>query len=773
MSRFDTSGESFEPGASFAGVVIERELGRGGAGIVYLARDQQLDRLVALKILNRHAMGDDPAALERFRNEAIIAAKLEHPSIIPIYSSGVDRGLAFMVMRYVPGRNLSSFLNEAAPMDVQAAVRLLRPVAVALDYAAEFNVVHRDVKPANIFVDESGTQPRALLGDFGIARAYEGTRHTATGGWVGTPDYIAPEVLKDEQATSKADQYSLACVLVECISGVSPFKRSNTAATITAQVTETPDFEALENVPPRLAEALYIALEKNPDDRYGSSSELLDAIVMSASGDPNATPATIVRRRKRGKVKRRAKIAGTIVVTTLGLLLGIAQVTGFNAREWLDGGSVSNTSSAPNTASVDSTVVAAATKDQPDVLILGSSLADEWSEWKLKKGVTLPDIVVDALAQNPKTIDYRVKVVPLKSDVSCAREVKDAVDSMPSKAIVVLESPCLEQIVKIFGSKTVEAPPIYFLGTTWQAEQIAAAFVPHAPSAAYPEIDPELAVAYGDIDEERFVPLQLQTTGNSFESGVVARHYGATQCVYISSHYTTASDKIQPGLVEVGLKGTDQPGLRNVTLALTPDGDAPIDFVDEASASADCVVVPIANWDSGSDPNFIAAWKASVRNAPEKLFVVSGGSTSDSLIKWMSQQSNVVQVNGRNWLPSVPNERFTPTARDAIQDWNAAFFVDDRAVLFTVTDLIAHMSKEAPKGEIPSAEWVPENWVETDDEVTYDYAVSRLVPTRWGFASGYAAQICILKKCLWYVGGTVDSDLSSAPPLPIAQSKSK
>ena len=767
MSGFDTS-EHFAPGTSFAGVVIERELGRGGAGIVYLARDQQLDRLVALKILNRHAMGDDPAALERFRNEAIVAAKLEHPSIIPIYSSGVDRGLAFMVMRYVPGRNLSSFLNEAAPMDVQAAVRLLRPVAVALDYAAEFNVVHRDVKPANIFVDESGTQPRALLGDFGIARAYEGTRHTATGGWVGTPDYIAPEVLKDEQATSKADQYSLACVIVECISGVSPFKRSNTAATITAQVTETPDFETLENVPPRLAEALYIALEKNPDDRYGSSSELLDAIAMSATGDPNATPATIVRRRKRSKVKRRAKIAGTIVVTALGLLLGIAQVTGFNAREWLDGGSVSDTSSAPNTVSVDSTAVAAATKDQPDVLILGSSLADEWSEWKLKKGVTVPDIVVDALAQNPKTIDYRVKVVPLKSDVRCARDVKDAVDSMPSKAVVVLESACLEQIVKTFGSKTVEAPPIYFLGTNWQTAQTAVAFAQHAPSAAYPEVDPALVITYGDIDKERFVAIQQPWTVESFEAGVVARHYGATECVYISSDYTAANERTLPGLVEAGLKGTDQSGGHVVTLALAPDGGAPIDFVDEASASADCVVAPIYYWD-GSDPDFIAAWKASVRNAPEKLFITSGETLSDSLAKWISQQSNVVQVSTVNWLPRRPNERFTVTGGTTIQDWDSATYWDDRAALFTVTDLIAHMSKEAPKGEIPAAEWVPENVVQTDGELTQDYAVSAVVPTQWDFTSGYHAEICIRVRCLWYVGGTFDPNLSSAPPLLIAQ----
>jgi serine/threonine protein kinase len=769
MSYDETTGDSFAAGTTFAGVVIERELGRGGAGVVYLARDQQLDRLVALKVLHRHSMGDDPAALDRFRNEAIIAAKLEHPSIIPIYSSGVDRGLAYLVMRYVPGRNLASYLNEAAPMEADAAIRLLRPVAVALDYAAEFNVVHRDVKPANIFVDESGAQPRALLGDFGIARAYEGTRHTATGGWVGTPDYIAPEVLKDEQATTRADQYSLACVLVECLTGVSPFKRSNTAATITAQVTETPDFEALTNVSPRVADALSVALEKNPDDRYTSCTEFLDAISTSATGDASTTPATIVRRRKRSKAKRRAKIIGTVVVTTLGLLLGIAQVTGFNAREWLRGDANAGQGVAvPGPAVTDTSEAAAATAKQPDVLILGSSLSDDWSEWKPKKGVTLPEIVAEALAQNPKTVDYRVKIAPLKSATTCAADVKALRESMPLKAIVVLESPCSEQVVKFFGATNVTTPPIYVLSAAWSELEIAQSYVPHAPSAEFPNSDPSLAVTYGDIARDRFVPLQLPLR-EIYEAGVVARHYGATRCVYVGSS-TDFGHTLHPGTLQAGLATSNTGDQQSVTVSTLPDGKIPRDYMVRAlkEANADCLVTNIRSLEISDGAGVVAAWKAAVTAAPDTLFVTFDGGPRRELTSWIDRQPNVVMTFNQSWLPTgPPQDRFQSVGDATIKGWDDASLFDDRAALFFVADVIAGISSSAPAGEIASRNWVAESdsGEERANAFAFNEEVSGLIPTTMGFASGYSAVLTVKGFNFYYVGGTHDSDLSEAPAL--------
>jgi len=136
----------------------------------------------------------------------------------------------------------------------------------------------------------------------------------------------------------------------------------------------------------------------------------------------------------------------------------------------------------------------------------------------------------------------------------------------------------------------------------------------------------------------------------------------------------------------------------------------------------------------------------------------------------MNKQPNVVLIQSYSWLPPGPAyEKFDAVGRAQIQDWDAASFYDQRAVLYTVTDLIAHISKEAPKGEIPSVAWIPENLSGTGTIGTYDYAVSAMVPTRWGFASGYGVQICMPGKCFAYAGGTVDPNLSSASPLPIAQ----
>ena len=765
MDDLTPSGGDLRPGSTFAGLRIERELGRGGSGVVYLAHDESLDRAVALKVLHRNAMGDDPAALERFRNEAQIAAKLEHPSIIPIYSTGVDRGQTYLVMRYVPGRSLASYLNDHAPMPVEEALRLLRPVAAALDYAAEFSVVHRDVKPANIFVDETSSPPRTLLGDFGIARAYEGTRHTATGGWVGTPDYIAPEILKDERATAQADQYSLACVLVECISGVSPFRRSNTAATITAQVTEFPDLESYPAISTRVAEALAVSLEKNPRDRYSSCTEFLDAMAASSTADSSAAPATVVRRRKRGKIKRRVKIAGTVAVTALGLLLGVAQVTGFNLREWRSGSSSGQT---PNAAASETNAVAAnepSTEDRPDVLILGSGLAD-WSDWKTKPGVSLADVVADSLAQDPKTMEYSVDSLPLKESANCTADLKRATQSLPTKAVVLLETPCADLAIKVLGAKATEAPPIYVLSPMWQDVDAGRAYLAHAPSEAYPKAAEGLTLTFGEIDANRFVPMQLPLK-DIFEAGVVARHYRATQCaLFVDSG--VYGEELIPGVLEIALRGSLTAGEHIVhTATLTPE-PVPKDFLVDAMANVDCVVTPLGA--INNRPDAISALKTAIRHSPDKRFVLIGfGSTTFD--RWAAKQRNVVMTLTSSWLPVGPaQDRFNAVGDADFRNWSNASIFDDRAALFIVADLIANISPEHPHGDIPASGWINATQSESPEpRYSYVYTTSGVTTTPWGFVSGYQASLRVLGDEFGYVGGTLDPDLSAAPSLPLDQ----
>src|SRR6184192_22359 len=257
---------------------LERELGRGGMAVVFLAHDSRRDRVVAIKVLRQEVA----AALgaERFLREIQIAAKLHHPHILPLYDSGTAADLLYYVMPYVEGKSLRERLDHETQLPLDDALTITRQVAGALAYAHQHDVVHRDIKPENILL-ESG---EAVVADFGIARAISaagGDKLTHTGIAIGTPLYMSPEQATGVGALDgRSDVYSLGCVLYEMLAGHPPFS-GGTAQAILAR-------HALDPVPRlrtargtvsgAVAEALDRALAKAPADRYATALQFAEAL---------------------------------------------------------------------------------------------------------------------------------------------------------------------------------------------------------------------------------------------------------------------------------------------------------------------------------------------------------------------------------------------------------------------------------------------------------------------------------------------------------------
>src|SRR5580765_5080431 len=210
-------------GSTLAGFRVERLLGRGAMGAVYLTEDVHLRRKVALKVLVPE-LSNDERFRRRFLLESQLAASLEHPHIVPIYAAGEQDDVIFLAMKYVEGYDLRALIETSERVEDERTMRLLGQVADALDTAHGLGLVHRDVKPANILV-AAGEDDHAYLCDFGLAR-HGSTVASLTGeAIVGTIAYIAPEQIEGGGVDARADVYSLGCVLYECLTGVAPFER--------------------------------------------------------------------------------------------------------------------------------------------------------------------------------------------------------------------------------------------------------------------------------------------------------------------------------------------------------------------------------------------------------------------------------------------------------------------------------------------------------------------------------------------------------------------
>lgn len=244
---------------------IEAELGRGGMGIVYRAYEPVLHREVALKVLTP-ALAGQPGLLSRLRTEAVSSARLRHPNIVLLYEFVETPEQAYLVMEYAPGRSLCQVLEDG-PLDRQAGLHILSQIGAALDYAHTIGVLHRDVKPKNIIV---GPDNHAMLVDFGLADMTDNSFVTPSGVILGTPSYMSPEQAAGREATAESDQYSLAAVAYEILTGAPPFNYKNAGAIIHAHIYEipAPPTESNPALPPQVNPVFARALSKAPADRY-------------------------------------------------------------------------------------------------------------------------------------------------------------------------------------------------------------------------------------------------------------------------------------------------------------------------------------------------------------------------------------------------------------------------------------------------------------------------------------------------------------------------
>ena len=256
---------------------LEREIGRGGMGIVYLARDLKLERQIAIKTLPPH-LAADPTVRERFIREARTAARLSHPNIVPIHRADEIGGQVFFVMGYVEGDSLAQHIRTRRRLPASEVVPVLRDVATALAYAHGRGVIHRDVKAENILIEH--TTRRALVTEFGIARLAEATPLTATGQVLGTVHYISPEQVSGESVDARSDIYSLGVVGFFALSGRFPFDADLASAVLVAHVTKVPPplASVSPDVPGELAAIIDRCLAKDPAARFQSGTELADAL---------------------------------------------------------------------------------------------------------------------------------------------------------------------------------------------------------------------------------------------------------------------------------------------------------------------------------------------------------------------------------------------------------------------------------------------------------------------------------------------------------------
>jgi serine/threonine protein kinase len=303
-------------GEEWAGYRLRGVIGRGGMSTVHEAENPRLGSLVALKVLAPE-LAEDDVFRARFLKESRIAASLNHPNVIPIYDMGSSDGLLHIAMRYVSGADLRSVLEVRHLLPPDEALTLIGQTARALDSAHRQGLVHRDVKPGNILVEGGGDEDdpdHVYLSDFGISKyAMSRSGLTATGEFMGTIDYLAPEQIQGRPVDGRADLYSLACVLYQCVTGRVPFPKDIDAAIIWAHVEEWPTLPSVvrPELPSSLDDVLMRAMAKQPDDRYQSCRKFVAAARATwparapsrhpARRNPPARPGRPASRPRRGR----------------------------------------------------------------------------------------------------------------------------------------------------------------------------------------------------------------------------------------------------------------------------------------------------------------------------------------------------------------------------------------------------------------------------------------------------------------------------------------
>ena len=288
----------FRTGSRLGGYRLEALVGTGGMAVVFRARDEALDRLVALKLL-APALASDEEFRVRFIAESRAAAAVDDPFIIPVYEAGEAGGMLFIAMRFVQGGDLRQLLDRAGALEPEQAAAFISPVASALDAAHRAGLVHRDVKPGNILIDTGENRPdHVYLSDFGVAKAVSEASLTGPAGYfVGTPDYAAPEQIRGQATGGRADQYALACVAFQLLTGDLPFRADQGPPVLLAHVTSPPPSLTARrpDLPGAVDQVMARAMAKDPAERYASCLDFAGALREALSlrpFDPEG-PATV------------------------------------------------------------------------------------------------------------------------------------------------------------------------------------------------------------------------------------------------------------------------------------------------------------------------------------------------------------------------------------------------------------------------------------------------------------------------------------------------
>src|SRR2546421_1448429 len=286
-----------------AGIVIDgrykvlQRLGSGGMADVFRAEDDQLGRKVALKLLHRR-FSEDPGFVERFRREAQAAAGLQHPNVVSVYDRGAYDGTFYIAMEYLSGRSLKQLIRQEAPVDPIRAIDMPLQILKAARFAHRHGVIHRDLKPHNVIVDEAG---HVKVTDFGIARA-GASDMTETGSIMGTAQYLSPEQAQGHAVSASSHLYSVGVVLYEMLTGRVPFDAEAAVTIALKHVSEAPAAPTRMNpgIPPELEQVVLWTLNKNPADRPPDADELIRspeaakaAILTGTSGERTASMAAL------------------------------------------------------------------------------------------------------------------------------------------------------------------------------------------------------------------------------------------------------------------------------------------------------------------------------------------------------------------------------------------------------------------------------------------------------------------------------------------------
>jgi eukaryotic-like serine/threonine-protein kinase len=327
---------------------LDRLIGAGGMAQVWEGTDAVLGRRVAVKVLHPH-LAEDEAFVRRFRQEAVAAARLNHPGIVGVYDTCSDHGIEAIVMEYLDATTLRQLLDERGVLDANTTTRIGLRLLDALEAAHRAGLVHRDVKPSNVLLCTDG---RVKITDFGIAKAEDATDLTSEGSLIGTANYLAPEQLLGHDVDGRADLYALGLVLYECLTGRLPFRGDTGAAAAVARLhTDPPDPRRIRaSIPPPLAATVMRALERTPANRFDAAQ--FRAALLAGGGPPpaNSDEATGVLETAGagagegyGRSERRWLLPALVVV-----LLGVAvTVAGLLLRETTAPSPTSPTTTAP------------------------------------------------------------------------------------------------------------------------------------------------------------------------------------------------------------------------------------------------------------------------------------------------------------------------------------------------------------------------------------------------------------------------------------------